>query len=252
MINVFLTEIILILVDILWKIIMNILNAPKTSVIYNAVNSLHKDLSDDEILANYNSLAFDAGYTVIKSSIDRTNQMAPSLSVSVHPHGNSDNTRNFTILLLANTANIGVVFAKDGENYLLVRVQDKAGYLQAVSVPGGHKELADSDISETARRELMEEVGGVKIPAGSKTWVGDCTSVSLCNNATNTDTEALIWVNPNNAEEFINSIDWNTWSAVRVKDAPAVVTHGSSKPVALSALVFEFGGTIAGTFGITS
>lgn len=230
---------------------MKILNPPLAGEIYQTVNRLHKDLPDEKIREAYSHLAEEKGYCVVSSRIDRANGVAPSLHVQVHPKGKSTQVRNFTILLLANTANVGVVFPYEGENYLLVRVQDKAGYLSAVSVPGGHAELFDSNIEDTAKRELLEEVNGIHIPKGSKFWVGECTSVSLCNNATNTDTESMIWIKSCDTDAFVQSIDWGKWNAVKVMDAPRVLTHGSSKPVGLTAALFESGAgdCLSGTYG---
>jgi 8-oxo-dGTP pyrophosphatase MutT (NUDIX family) len=93
----------------------------------------------------------------------------------------STKSRELTLLLLRNTpapfsrhqfapghvTSSGLVIAADGERLLLVHHAKLNRWL----LPGGHVEMQDNELSETARREVIEETG-VRLLEGPSSLVG--------------------------------------------------------------------------------
>lgn len=212
----------------------------------NWASKLHGSLSDQQIQENYRELAGNLNYSVISVIIDRQNQYAPLLVAHVHPTDRPNDQRVFSYVLLGPAANIGLIIKVNGENHILVRNQDKGASINVLAVPGGRAEFCDSDITDTAVRELSEEVGGVKIPSGSKVWVSNNNVVPVANNAATTDTTVLIWINDEQSKTTMGEIDPKKWKTMPVAKAASMVDHGPSNRAAMAAYIFQLGGTIEG------
>lgn len=216
------------------------------------IDQLSKSLSDNQIVDNFTAMCDEMGYTVLTARVDRSNNKQPRLHVKVHPHGQPSEVREFSPNLAGRSANVVITFIYQGERYVLIRQQDKCGYLNVISVPGGHKNLlSENHLTETADRETHEEVGGIKIPNGTQIFVEKNETVSAPNAATNADKTVIYDIPEDKVKSTIDAIDPSKWGTSLLKDAVNLVNHGSASiAVKTAALHFFCPGMIEGTTSI--